>query len=86
MLATNRLTLEVHPKISGFSGTSAGALCALMVWYGLAPKAGRPGSAAEAIKNINTFWDTFASEPPAEIVQSAFAQFAPGTVGPHWLP
>ena len=42
----------------GLSGTSAGALCAMMVWYGLAPKKGRPGSgsAAEAIEKINTFW------------------------------
>ncbi|MGA7531191.1 MAG: patatin-like phospholipase family protein, partial [Pseudolabrys sp.] len=27
----------------GLSGTSAGALCALMVWYGLAPKIQGPG-------------------------------------------
>ena len=25
-------------KLVGLSGTSAGALCALMVWYGLAPR------------------------------------------------
>jgi NTE family protein len=55
---------------------SAGALCALTVWYGLAPKAGRPGSAAEAIKNINSFWDAFAANTPAEIMQNAFAQVA----------
>ena len=34
----NRFTL------AGLSGTSAGALNALMVWYGLAPKNGSPGS------------------------------------------
>ena len=39
----------------GLSGTSAGALCALMVGYGLAPKKGRQGSGsvAEAIEKIN---------------------------------
>jgi NTE family protein len=29
-------------KLVGLSGTSAGALCALMAWYGLAPKTGSP--------------------------------------------
>jgi NTE family protein len=29
-------------ELVGISGTSAGALCALMVWYGLAPKNNRP--------------------------------------------
>jgi NTE family protein len=63
-------------ELVGFSGTSAGALCALTVWYGLAPKGGRPGSLAEAIKGINNFWDLFAASTPAEIFQNAFAQLA----------
>ena len=33
-------------ELVGLSGTSAGALCALMVWYGLAPKNG--GGSASA--------------------------------------
>jgi NTE family protein len=28
-------------ELVGLSGTSAGALCTLMVWYGLAPKNGQ---------------------------------------------
>ena len=40
---------DIHDRnrfeLVGLSGTSAGALCALMVWYGLAPKNGRAGSA-----------------------------------------
>jgi len=63
-------------ELVGLRGTSAGALCALTVWYGLATKAGRPGSAADAIKNINSFWDAFAANTPAEIMQNAFAQVA----------
>jgi NTE family protein len=63
-------------ELVGFSGTSAGALCALTVWYGLATKAGRPGSPAEAIRNINDFWDAFAASTPAEIMQNSFAQLA----------
>ena len=65
-------------ELVGFSGTSAGALCALMVWYGLAPKKRRPGSGsvAEAIKSINSFWDWFAASTPAEIMQNAFSHLA----------
>ena len=46
-------------ELVGLSGTSAGALCALMVWYGLAPKAGKPGSADQAIECLNDFWEDF---------------------------
>ena len=41
----------------GLSGSSAGALCALMVWYGLASKNGHAGSVSEAIERLNRFWD-----------------------------
>lgn len=63
-------------ELIGISGTSAGALCALMVWYGLAPKNGRPGSAGEAVEKINSFWDSFAASTPAEIVLNASAYAA----------
>jgi NTE family protein len=47
-------------ELVGLSGTSAGALCTLMVWYGLAPKkGGGTGSVNEAISNLNNFWDGF---------------------------
>jgi NTE family protein len=55
-------------KLVGLSGTSAGALCALMAWYGLAPKRRRPGSAVEAISALNRFWDQFVAGPGAENV------------------
>lgn len=63
-------------ELVGFSGTSAGALCALTVWYGLASKAGRPGSPAEAIRTLNEFWEAFGASTPAEIMQNSFAQLA----------
>jgi NTE family protein len=63
-------------NLVGISGTSAGALCALMVWYGLAPKNGRPGSTREAIDKINSFWDGFAASTPAETVLNASAYAA----------
>jgi NTE family protein len=49
----------------GLSGTSGGALCTLMAWYGLAQKNGRPGSEQEAINQLNEFWDRFAATRPA---------------------
>lgn len=63
-------------ELIGISGTSAGALCALMVWYGFAPKNGRPGSAGEAIEKINSFWDGFAAATPAELLLNAAAYAA----------
>jgi NTE family protein len=46
-------------KLAGLSGTSAGALNALMVWYGLVPKNGRNGSAADAASALTGFWQRF---------------------------
>jgi NTE family protein len=55
----------------GLSGTSAGALCALMVWYGLANKKGpdgsaREGSARAAIRQLNCLMDVFAAKTGSE--------------------
>ena len=55
-------------ELVGLSGTSAGALCALMVWYGLVPKNGRPGSESAAIDKLNDFWDHFVAKAGAETV------------------
>jgi NTE family protein len=57
-------------ELVGLSGTSAGALCALMVWYGLAPKTGIPGSGSEpeAREKLNQFWDDFVAKAGAENV------------------
>ena len=59
-------------KLVGLSGTSAGALCALMAWYGLAPKKGSPGSAAEAIKKLEDFWQDFVARTGAENLLNTF--------------
>jgi NTE family protein len=50
----------------GLSGTSAGALCTLMAWYGLAPKNGKAGSPAAAIEHLERFWAGFAATTIAE--------------------
>jgi NTE family protein len=60
-------------ELVGLSGTSAGALCTLMVWYGLAPKNGRPGSVRAAIDKLNRFWDAFAAITPAELMLNLFS-------------
>ena len=44
-------------ELVGLSGTSAGALCALMVWYGLAPKNGGPAQLVQAIDKLDHFWN-----------------------------
>jgi NTE family protein len=56
-------------ELVGLSGTSAGALCTLMVWYGLAPKkGGGTGSVHEAISNLNNFWDGFVAITSASTI------------------
>ena len=61
-------------KLAGLSGTSAGALCALMTWYGLAPKKGVSGSGkpAEAIKKLEHFWQDFVARTGAESLLNTF--------------
>lgn len=53
-------------KLVGLSGTSAGALCALMTWYGLAPKKSGSGSPAEAKRLLNRFWEHFVARTRSE--------------------
>lgn len=55
-------------EISAISGTSAGALCALATWYGLAPNTADPGCGAvdKAIERLNFLWTTFAATTPIE--------------------
>jgi NTE family protein len=59
-------------ELVGFSGTSAGALSALMVWYGLAARKGDSRSFAQkvdaAINGLNGFWDDFAAKTDADIL------------------
>jgi NTE family protein len=55
-------------ELVGLSGTSAGALCALMAWYGLASKKARAGSPKEAMDGLNDFWENFVANTGAETV------------------
>src|SRR5215470_8522171 len=47
----------------GLSGTSAGALSALMVWYGLAPKMQGATGVQAAIDQVNQAWEHFVAQP-----------------------
>lgn len=67
-------------EIAGFSGTSAGALCALAAWYGLTPNLADPacGTTDKAVERLHFLWHEFAAKTPAEIwhnltVQSGMA-------------
>ena len=56
-------------KLVGLSGTSAGALNALMVWYGLAAKNGKAGSVSQAASMLTDFWDDFVAKTnPSRVV------------------
>jgi NTE family protein len=62
--------------LMGLSGTSAGALCTLIAWYGLAQKNGQPGSQQEAIAQLNEFWDRFAATRVPEKLLNQFTYAA----------
>jgi NTE family protein len=59
--------------ITAISGTSAGALCALATWYGLAPNTADPecGKVEKAIERLNFLWTTFAAKSPLELSHNA---------------
>jgi NTE family protein len=65
-------------ELVGLSGTSAGALCALMVWYGLAPKKNGHAGAPVAIKQLEDFWDGFVASNLAETMLNLI------TYGAYW--
>ncbi|MGC1954314.1 MAG: patatin-like phospholipase family protein [Gammaproteobacteria bacterium] len=58
--------------ITAISGTSAGALCALGTWYGLAPNTADPdcGTLEKAIERLNFLWTNFAARTPIEKSQN----------------
>jgi NTE family protein len=64
--------------IAAITGTSAGALCALMVWYGFAPKENLPGSGSldEAISTLDRFWESFAAREPVEVLHNKMSVLA----------
>lgn len=59
-----RILIEKEPNFDlvGLSGTSAGALCAFITWYGL-----QTGSAAEAADRLEAIWHDFGALLPAEL-------------------
>lgn len=54
--------------IVAFSGTSAGALCALASWYGLAPNSADTdcGTIDKAIERLDFLWNTFSATTAVE--------------------
>ena len=69
-------------ELVGISGTSAGALCALVVGYNLAPKTAKDtrqavaGSVDDAIKNLRSFWEDFVAKDSVEIALNQFTYTA----------
>ena len=62
-------------ELVGLSGTSAGALCTLIAWYGLAPKKSGPGSPEQAINALDSAWDAFTAQTPTECVLNQLAYY-----------
>lgn len=62
--------------IVAISGTSAGALCALATWYGLAPNtaAADCGTIDKAIERLDFLWSTFAATTPIETTHNQVVQ------------
>ena len=60
-------------EIAAISGTSAGALCALATWYGLAPNSADSacGTIDKAIERLNHLWTVFAATTPVETAHNA---------------
>jgi NTE family protein len=56
-------------EITALSGTSAGALCALAAFYGMAPNRddAEMGSPEAAIERLDHLWTTFAATTPTEL-------------------
>jgi NTE family protein len=67
---------DIHERkrieLVGLSGTSAGALCALMVWYSLAPKNRKNGSVLDAVSHLDHFWEDFVAGTDAEALLNEF--------------
>lgn len=61
-------------ELSGLSGTSAGALNAFMVWYGLTLRAGEADRFAVARQSVNQLWDTFKVQRRGEWAMNWFGQ------------
>ena len=62
--------------ICGLSGTSAGALCAFMTWYGLMPKPDRDGDFYEAQSALDRLWTVFSAQTPGEMAVNSLIQRA----------
>ena len=60
--ALKRLLADERYEVVALSGTSGGAICAVLAWYALLVK-GRTGAAARAVELLDSFWkDNSASE------------------------
>ena len=60
-------------EVVAVSGTSAGALCALALWYGMVPNSVDPdcGTIDKAIERLDHLWTTFAASNPVESMHNS---------------
>jgi NTE family protein len=67
------LSTDADVEIVSLSGTSAGALCALAAWYGLAPNTAdlACGTREKAIERLDHLWTSFSAVTPVEVAHNA---------------
>ncbi|MCX9009913.1 MAG: patatin-like phospholipase family protein [Candidatus Methanoperedens sp.] len=59
--------MDERYEIVGFSGSSGGAICALMAWYSILTK-GRDGGREEAIRLLDAFWEDNSASVPLDVL------------------
>jgi NTE family protein len=75
-----------HFEIAALSGTSGGAICAFLAWYGLLHR-----DTARAIKLLDRFWEANAADTYLDLLTNAAVVFGQGQmvqmdVSPYWFP
>jgi NTE family protein len=65
--ALQRLLLSDDHHVAGLSGTSGGAVCALLAWYGL-----QTGGPTEAGRLLEAFWQANAATTVADRIRNAW--------------
>src|SRR3954470_3383795 len=68
-------------EIVGLSGTSGGAVCALLAWTAL-----RDGDRHEARARLDGFWAETAASTPIDVAANAWLRWAATLQSTGWLP
>ncbi len=91
--ALKRILREINEeyKIVALTGTSGGAMCALLTWYGLIT-GGKNNGRDKAIELLDSFWNKLSTDLPADLkfmnlwsVEASWIPYIP-KVSPYYWP